>query len=134
MISAYEITLARCCGHVCFTGFISVLTTFWPQDFKNPYVYLLEFRKVHMQVPCGPGGCRMKIFVMIGRVGPMRGLYGAHMIQQTTGPTRVARFVKLVSYLQQAFPILGKLKIGHDKKLKHLFFYMAAIFKHGHHL
>ena len=53
IVSAYKITLALC-GHMCFTGSISVLTTFWSRDFKNPYEYPLKFRKVHMQVPCGP--------------------------------------------------------------------------------
>ena len=79
IISAYEITLARCCDHKCFTGFISVLTTFWPRDFKNPYVYPLEFRKMHMQVPCGPVRMPYENTRMIGRVGCVG--RGAHRTQ-----------------------------------------------------
>ena len=78
-----------------FTGFISVLTTFWPLDFNNPFVYPLEFRKVHMQVPCGTVRMPYENTCMIGpvisrggRAGPMRGPYGAHMTQQTTEPAK----------------------------------------------
>ena len=81
-ISAYEITPARWCGHMRFMGSIRVLTTFWPRDFKNPYVYPLEFRKVHMQV------VGTRTISRVGRAGPMRDPCGAHMTQQTTVPLR----------------------------------------------
>ena len=49
------------------------------------YVHPLVFRKMHMQVPCGP--VRMlyentRTISRVGRAGPMRGPYGAHRTQQ----------------------------------------------------
>ena len=64
-----------------FMGSNRVFMTFWPRDFKNPYVYPLEFREVHMQVPCGP--VRMPFENTC-----TRGPYGAQRTQQTTGPVR----------------------------------------------
>ena len=73
-----------------FTGSNRVLTTLWPRDFKNPYIYPLEFHEVQMQVPCGPVRMPYKIrSVVWAHAGPMRGPYKAHRTQQTTGPVWV---------------------------------------------
>ena len=77
-----------------FTGSIRVLTPIRSRDFKNPYVYPLDFRKVHMQVPYGSvwmpyENTRTTVTTSrVGRAGPMRGPYGAHRTQQTTMPVR----------------------------------------------
>ena len=42
---------------------VPTVFSFMPQDFKNPYVYHLEFHAVHMQVPCGPVWMPYKILI-----------------------------------------------------------------------
>ena len=55
-----------------FTGFISVLTTFWPRDFMDRMPYK-----------------NTRMIGRVGRAGPMKGPYEAHRTQQSTGSARV---------------------------------------------